>query len=112
MSIITNQYYDIPSYENGFEYAIPGKPDSRRRFFQSVARWDARYQKVAIPGRDVRSMPKHIYGREEFIARTPRTSEDDGEGGEVVGSVEEDDEASGAMGTDSGNDTEASVMLE
>jgi len=41
LSILTNQYYDIPSYENGFEYAVPGKPETRRRFFQRVARWDA-----------------------------------------------------------------------
>lgn len=49
MSILTNQHFDIPSYENGFEYAILGKPDTRRRFFQSVARWDARFQKIMIP---------------------------------------------------------------
>jgi histone deacetylase 1/2 len=49
MSILTNQHFDIPSYENGFEYALPGKSDSRRRFFQSVARWDARYEKVIVP---------------------------------------------------------------
>jgi len=49
MSILTNQHFDIPSYENGFEYARPGKPDTRRRFFQSVARWDARYERVMVP---------------------------------------------------------------
>jgi histone deacetylase 1/2 len=49
MSILTNHYFDIPSYENGFEYSIHGKPESRRRFFQTVARWDARAQKVVIP---------------------------------------------------------------
>ncbi|KIM77297.1 hypothetical protein PILCRDRAFT_825460 [Piloderma croceum F 1598] len=57
MSILTNQYFDIPSYENGFEYSIHEKPESRRRFFQTVARWDARAQKVVIPKPDALPSP-------------------------------------------------------
>lgn len=70
MSILTNQYFDIPSYENGFEYSIPGKPDSQRRFFQSVARWDARTQMVVIPRRDVLPSPGH-YSRSSNLIRRP-----------------------------------------
>ena len=109
MSIITNQYYDIPSYENGFEYAIFGKPDSRRRFFQSVSRWDARHRRVVIPGRDALSFPKHIYGPEESLAGTPQCSEDgslDGEEGEMEGGMEEEDEAFDALQTESDDDDE------
>ena len=57
MSILSNQHFDIPSYENGFEYALPGKPDTRRRFFQSVARWDARSQQVIISRLGMDDMP-------------------------------------------------------
>lgn len=57
MSILSNQHFDIPSYENGFEYAIPGKSDSRRRFFQSVARWDAQYQQVLVSRHGLDDMP-------------------------------------------------------
>jgi len=105
MSILTNQYYDIPSYENGFEYAIAGKPESRRRFFQSVARWDARYQEVVVPGRDVIPLP-HLDRLMKSPVRTPRYSDDDvvggGDVGEEDGSAEEDDEVSGDLETESG----------
>jgi len=106
MSILTNQYYDIPSYENGFEYAIAGKPESRRRFFQSVARWDARYQQVVVPGREAMPpLPAHLYRTSESPVRRSRYSDEDvlsGEGREEDRSVGEDDEASGALETESG----------
>ena len=43
MSILTNQYFDVPEQELGFGHygygAAPGKT-ARRRFFQGAARWD------------------------------------------------------------------------
>lgn len=120
MSILTNQYYDIPSYENGFECAVPGKSDSRRRFFQSVARWDTRYQKVVVPGRAVSPLPKNLYPREEpqppVIAPGPRYFDDEGvvgDWGDDNGSAEDDGEAtSDALETESGDGEEMSVMLD
>lgn len=62
MSILSNQHFDIPSYENGFEYALLGKPDTRRRFFRSVARWDAQCQQAFIsrPGMDDMPSPESL----------------------------------------------------
>ncbi|KAF7982642.1 hypothetical protein HWV62_27079 [Athelia sp. TMB] len=77
MSIMNNQVYDIPSYENGFEYAVSGKPETRRRFFQSVARWDARYQKVVIPGLAGQTLPRATRSRSE-------ESDDEGEDDDVA----------------------------
>lgn len=117
MSILTNQYYDIPSYENGFEYAVPGKPETRRRFFQSLARWDAGRHQVVIPGRQaIEPPPLHdqIYNQEHLSAATlrrpnrrvryfQRVEED--------GSTEGDDETSGVLESDS-VDEDISVMEE
>jgi histone deacetylase 1/2 len=120
MSILTNQYYDIPSYENGFEYAIPDKPESRRRFFQSVARWDTRYQRVVVPGREVSPIPKSLYSRHEprpaVVTSGARYFDDEEFGDEEeedVGSMEDDEEAtSDTPETESGDVDEISVMLE
>ena len=125
MSILTNQYYDIPSYENGFEYAIPDKPETRRRFFQTVARWDTRYQKVVVPGREVSTIPKSLYSRNDDDPGGPQavvTSGvryfDDEEFGdeeeeEDVSGMEDDEEpTSGASETESGDIEETSIMLE
>jgi len=122
MSILTNQYYDIPSYENGFEYATPGKPDSRRRFFQSVARWDVGYHKVVIPGQPVLPIPEHVHSREESLSGYSDHASFNpmGNGFSVLGNphrhVDEDgddnddnDEASGALETESEGDEGASL---
>lgn len=99
MSIITNQHFDIPSYENGFEYAIPGKAGLRRRFFHTVARWDVRAQKVVIPGQEVLSIPNLRYHRRAMsTTRTPRHSEDVVDGEES--SAEDEDEAMDASDTE------------
>lgn len=120
MSILTNQYYDIPSYENGFEYAIPDKPESQRRFFQSVARWDSRYQRVVVPGREISPIPKSLYSRHEsrpaVVTSRARYLDDEEFGDEEeedVGSMVDDEEVtSDTSETESGDVEEISVMLE
>jgi histone deacetylase 1/2 len=112
MSILTNQYFDIPSYENGFEYAIPGQPDSRRRYFQTVARWDVRAQMVVLPGRNMPPIPNF---RRRRMASPPRMSRysDDERGEEEESSMEEDDNAPDEATTESGDDEDMSTdMLE
>lgn len=114
MSILTNQHFDIPSYENGFEYAIPGKPDTRRRFFQSVARWDARFQRVMVPSSEPPSpeilqrpnIPINMYtmddlpnGHGNFGGGTEVNEEEDEEGSLEAGESEmwDDDSDSGMV---------------
>lgn len=83
MSIINNQVYDIPSYENGFEYAVSGKPETRRRFFQSVARWDSRYQKVVVPGRTSQVLPRAaLLGRSRSSCSDEEILDDEDDAGE------------------------------
>lgn len=109
MSIITNQHFDIPSYENGFEYAIPGKPESRRRFFQTVARWDAKLGRVVIPGL---KMPQQAQYRSRplkaSVIRTPRYSDDDlpvdRDGEEEESTIEGDDDGMDVSDTESRDD--------
>jgi histone deacetylase 1/2 len=43
MSMLTNQYFEIPSWEQGFSHLECGAPPSKsakRRFFQSNGVWD------------------------------------------------------------------------
>jgi len=116
---------DASPNENGFEYAVPGKPESRRRFFQSVARWDARYQTVIIPGRDpmpllkyyrsdrsrAQSPPKkrRFYDRFRDIARAEEESQEEDED-EDDEEEEEDEETSRAIETEFGDDEDMSVV--
>jgi histone deacetylase 1/2 len=114
MSIITNQHFDIPSYENGFEYAIPGKPESRRRFFQTVARWDAKLGRVVIPGL---KMPQQAQYRSRplkaSVIRTPRYSDDDlpvdRDGEEEESTIEGDDDGMDVSNTESRDDEDEDI---
>lgn len=76
MSIITGQYFDIPRLDEGghgyYDHGNGGEPPwgsapkssaSKRKFFQSAARWDSRLDKVLVdgdginlPGLDVASL--------------------------------------------------------
>jgi histone deacetylase 1/2 len=51
MSLLTGQYFDIPTHENGYSHfesgALPGKA-AKRRFFQSAARWDDAAERVTL----------------------------------------------------------------
>lgn len=110
MSIISNQHFDIPSYENGFESAVPGRPNSRRRFFQSVARWDAGYQKVMVskPSGDDLLFP--VYGD----SNSKTSSSDEGGSVERRGRMGRGDDESGEDSLDedmeSDEEDEISVM--
>lgn len=59
MSLLTGQYFDVPRLEEGghgyYDYGNGGEPvwgsvakssASKRRFFQSAARWDSRLDKL------------------------------------------------------------------
>jgi histone deacetylase 1/2 len=51
MSLLTGQYFDIPTHEHGYTHfesgAVPGKA-AKRRFFQSAARWDDVAERVTL----------------------------------------------------------------
>ncbi|KAF5387974.1 hypothetical protein D9615_000857 [Tricholomella constricta] len=51
MSLLTGQYFDVPSHEHGYGHfehgAVPGKT-AKRRFFQSAARWDENIESVIL----------------------------------------------------------------
>lgn len=51
MSLLTGQYYDVPVHENGFghyECGMAPVKSTRRRFFQSGARWDEGFERVLV----------------------------------------------------------------
>ncbi|PFH47132.1 hypothetical protein AMATHDRAFT_68389 [Amanita thiersii Skay4041] len=59
MSLLTGQYFDVPSYE-GFSHYECGAPPSkaaRRRFFQSSAQWDGNYGRVMLGQNGARVSP-------------------------------------------------------
>jgi histone deacetylase 1/2 len=51
MSLLSGQYFDIPTHEHGYSHfesgAVPGKA-VKRRFFQSAARWDDVGERVTL----------------------------------------------------------------
>jgi len=61
MSLLTNQYIDVPTHDPGPRQYEPSKPGklSKRRFFQSGARWDETVEQLL--GREgLEPIPKTI----------------------------------------------------
>ncbi|TFK43975.1 histone deacetylase RPD3 [Crucibulum laeve] len=60
MSLITNQYYDVPVHDHSFSHfdagALPTK-GGQRRFFQSDARWDENFEQIMV-GKDASPLPR------------------------------------------------------
>lgn len=54
MSLLTGQYVDVPTYNEHPH----GSKTSKRRFFQSAARWDEEIERVLVGGRGVFSIPR------------------------------------------------------
>ena len=69
MSLLTGQYFDVPSQEERYGHYEHGAPSksSRRRFFASLARWDPRAEKVFV-GERGRGGPKDV---EEDVVAVP-----------------------------------------
>lgn len=63
MSLLTGQYFDIPTHERGYIHfesgAAPGKV-AKRRFFQSSARWDDVAERVTLAKPVVSPIPPTI----------------------------------------------------
>lgn len=63
MSLLSGQYFDIPTNEHGYSHfengAVPGKA-AKRRFFQSVARWDDVAERVTLSKLVVSPIPPTV----------------------------------------------------
>jgi hypothetical protein len=60
MSIFTNQYFDIPGDDGRpGDYGPPNKT-TKRRFFQSAARWDETIEEVLVGRAKVDTVPRSV----------------------------------------------------